>query len=80
MFNEPNISLVQRRGKFEGVEKLLHRYIFLTNSGKSCQQEMVQHPRHLPSRALAFRLSVVLLLPMFSFFAVMLYKFYFLKK
>lgn len=30
MFNEPSISLVQRRGKFKGVEKLLHRYIFLT--------------------------------------------------
>lgn len=67
MFNEPNILLVQSRGKFEGVEKLRHRYNFLTNSVKSCQQGVVQHPQRPPSRALAFRLSVVVLLHMFSF-------------
>lgn len=31
----------------------------VTNSAKSCQQGVVQHPQHQPSRALAFRLSVL---------------------
>lgn len=40
----------------------------VTNSAKSCQQGVVQHPQHLPSRALAVRLSVVVLFHVFSFF------------